>query len=350
MSGFARGGWAAGLISLAVAAGGCGGPGAAVRRQTDVTLGRLRAARRVEEDRATVLRGGSQGLPRLPADKADPPPASRPAIPSGIWLAPAETSDAPAGDAPDDARWEAPAGQDVAAPSSLEGRPVLDILKRDLRQAPESLWSGTKQSFGNCENLVFLGVVFGGDRVVRHNLDSEVRRELHNNDTSLAETGDFGTVVGNPALHFGIAGAWYLASVHYRDDRHHRMSTTMIEALAVNGLSTMLLKVSMDDETPNDEEFGWPSGHTSSSVCFASVMHAYYGWKVGLPLYALAGYVAASRLEDREHDLSDVIFGAALGYVTGHSIATGKMPRLGRFDVLPYAGHDAGGVMLVTRW
>ena len=86
------------------------------------------------------------------------------------------------------------------------------------------------------------------------------------------------------------------------------------------------------------------------SMCFASVIHEFYGWKAALPLYALAGYSAATRAEDREHDVSDLVFGAALGLVVGHSVARGAPAEIAGFAVVPYAGPDSGGLLLVKRW
>jgi membrane-associated phospholipid phosphatase len=157
-------------------------------------------------------------------------------------------------------------------------------------------------------------------------------------------------VIGNPGLHFLAAGTWYLSAVRDRDALRYDRSKTLIEALLVTNLSTLALKIGMDDRSPNGEKYGWPSGHTSSSVCFAAVMHEYYGWKAGVPLYLLAGYTAASRLEDREHDLSDLVFGAALGWVVGHSVVKGELPQVAGFYVLPYGGRDAGGLMFLKRY
>ena len=312
-------GW---LLTLAMVPflAGCGGP-AALRCQAEAAYQRLAAA------------GPAAPVPSDAAPR------------SVVYFAPRE---APAPPAAPDAQ---PEPERPAAPRApIHELSFGDTLKIDLREAPGHIWSGTKHAFAKPENLLILGVALGADRVVRHNLDGRVRDELRHDDTSLAETGDFGSVIGNPALHFGIAGAWYLGAVHQRDSRHHEMSKVMIEALVVNALATGLLKVSMDDRAPNDEHYGWPSGHTSSSVCFAAVMHQYYGWKAGLPLYLLAGYSAATRLEDREHDLSDLVFGAALGWVVGHSVAKGELPEVAGFYVLPYGGPGAGGLMLVKQW
>jgi hypothetical protein len=228
---------------------------------------------------------------------------------------------------------------------------VKEVLVRDAREFPADFCQGAKESFCNPVNFGILVAAHGADRVVRHNLDGDVRRRYRDHgNTSLHETGDFGGFVSNPFVHFAVAGAWYAAAVGRRDDRHHEMSKTLIEALTVNGLATWTLKAAMYDESPNGEDFGWPSGHTSSAFCFASVMHEYYGWKAGIPLYVLAAYGAASRVEDQEHDVSDVVFGTALGLVVGHSMARGHLPQVGGFTVLPYGGPEASGVMLLKRW
>jgi len=234
----------------------------------------------------------------------------------------------------------------------LPGETFGQVVKSDLLAAPKKIWSGTKDTFGNVENLAVLSVAFGADRVVRHNLDGDVRREflLRGDHSSLHETGDFGSVAGNPFLHFGIAAAWYGISVDRRDVKNYSFSKTMIEALVVNDLWTMLFKAGMGDHSPNGEWGGWPSGHMSSSVAFASVVHEYYGWGPAIPLYLLSGYIGATRLQDREHDLSDLVFGAALGWCVGHSVVKGELPQIGGFTALPYGGNGVGGLMFVKQW
>jgi len=250
--------------------------------------------------------------------------------------------------APDEAAPDA--ATQPAARETLEGRSFGEVMREDLRALPGSVRSGFVHTYGKPENLIILGTAFGVDRIVRHNWDEDVRHYFEDNDSSLAETDDFGSIIGNPGLHFLVAGTWYLSAVHERDVRQHALSKTMIEALLVTNLSTLGLKIGMDDRAPNGEKYGWPSGHTSSSVCFAAVMQEYYGWKAGVPLYLLAGYTAASRLEDREHDLSDLVFGAALGWVVGHSVVKGELPQVAGFYVLPYGGRDVGGLMLFKRY
>ncbi len=332
-----------GLTVLAAVSAGCGGA-AALSRQADAACEAIAiGAADTPAAEAPVSEPGCAGAtPRLARTGRFP-------LEQTLYLAPREAGEAE-GAAAADAETGKPAEPADEPFASIKGRTMGQVILDDLRGLPRSVGRGVKHTYAKPENLIILATAFGADRIIRHNLDGDIRDDLRHNDTSLAETGDFGTIIGNPALHFGVAGAWYLTSLHKQDQGHYEKSRTMIQALMVNGISTMLLKWSMDDETPNDEEWGWPSGHTSSSMCFAAVMHEYYGWKAGAPLYLLAGYQAATRLEDREHDLSDVIFGAALGLVVGHSVVQGELPQVAGFHVLPYGERDAGGLMFVKRW
>jgi len=335
---------------------------ASLDRHAQATYHRLVAGREPGGERRP------EAIP-APASRADPPAAGPRLV---LYLAPLEASPAealtPAPSAegagaggakdPDAKSTEGgAAGESEPEGEAPEFRPIgdmtfKDVVIQDMRESPAALGRGFKHAFAKPENLLILGAAFGADRIVRHNWDESVREYFarHKDRTSLSETGDFGTVIGNPALHFGVGLAWYAAAVQGRDARHHEMSKVLLEALLVNGIATQLLKFGMDDESPNNEQWGWPSGHFSSSVCFASVIHQYYGLGAGTPLYLLAGYSAATRLADREHDLSDLVFGGALGLVVGHSVVKGELPKVAGFHVLPYGGRGVGGIMLVRSW
>ena len=326
-----------GTLAAAAVASGCGGQAALVR-QADATCEALSVS---SDDRAPAT------LRRSAAVQQTLFFAARQETPATDPVGDPATAE-PAAAAPTAPIMPGAEGGEFPA---IQDRSMASVLVDDLKAMPRRvLVRGMKHTYAKPENLLILGTAFGVDRIVRHNWDGEVRDELRYNDTSLAETGDFGSVIGNPALHFGVAGAWYLTSLRQRDQEQYAKSRTLLQALMVNGLSTVALKLAMDDESPNDERWGWPSGHASSSVCLASVMHAYYGWKVGAPLYLLAGYSAATRLEDREHDLSDLIFGASLGFVVGHSVVNGELPQVAGFHVLPYGGRNAGGLMFMKSW
>jgi membrane-associated phospholipid phosphatase len=52
------------------------------------------------------------------------------------------------------------------------------------------------------------------------------------------------------------------------------------------------------------------------------VLARHFDWRVSVPTYLAAAYVASSRIHEHRHYFSDVVFGAALGIAAGHSIAS----------------------------
>ena len=59
-----------------------------------------------------------------------------------------------------------------------------------------------------------------------------------------------------------------------------------------------------------------------------------------IPAYAVAAYVAASRIQSERHYLSDVVFGAALGTAVAHTVNRGQ-----RLTVSPVMIRDEKAVM-----
>jgi hypothetical protein len=68
----------------------------------------------------------------------------------------------------------------------------------------------------------------------------------------------------------------------------------------------------------------FPSGHASVTFATATVIERHLGWRKAVLGYAIASYVASSRLHDNRHYLSDVIFGAAVGTAAGRAVVHHK--------------------------
>jgi len=64
----------------------------------------------------------------------------------------------------------------------------------------------------------------------------------------------------------------------------------------------------------------FPSGHASVTFADATVIERHLGWKYSAIGYAIAAYVAASRLHDNDHWFSDVVFGTATGTIAGRTV------------------------------
>ena len=77
---------------------------------------------------------------------------------------------------------------------------------------------------------------------------------------------------------------------------------------------TYALKYIVKKERPDrSDNHSFPSMHTSTSFAAAAFIQRRYGWKWGIPAYAIASYVGWSRTYAKKHDWWDVVAGAALG-------------------------------------
>lgn len=65
-----------------------------------------------------------------------------------------------------------------------------------------------------------------------------------------------------------------------------------------------------------------------------------FGWRAGVPAYAVASLVTTSRIRDNRHYLSDVVFGATIGMVAGRTVIFGRGDT--RFALTPIAAPDGG--------
>lgn len=236
-------------------------------------------------------------------------------------------------------------------PGPLPG--LWETIKRDVRSMPGDLWDDTKKVYTSAPNLLILGLAYGGNLAVQESgVDRTVEGRLEGNDVFSDGVNDAFGAMGNPGTHFALAGAWYLVGQQAQDEQTYEVGKTLFSALIINGLSTMAGEAATWDEAPNGEWGTFPSGHTSSTFCFASVMHEAYGPLVGVPLYGLGTLVAVERLDDDEHYLSDVIMGAVLGTVIGHTVAGEHEFELFGGEILPYADPNTGstGVAWVTHF
>ena len=95
-------------------------------------------------------------------------------------------------------------------------------------------------------------------------------------------------------------------------------SLQLAESSALTLGVTYGLKYSVNERRPNGGKHSFPSGHTSISFSAAEFMRKRYGWEYGVPAYALASFVAYSRVESKEHYAHDVVAGAAIGIASSY--------------------------------
>lgn len=221
----------------------------------------------------------------------------------------------------------------VAPPEEIRKAPGFKKLLKDaigdFRQVPSTRSAG----------LLLLGASFAASV---HPLDARLSNHVS------ATTGDSqafvpGRVLGGAQFQFGAAFATYGIGRLTGKPRVAEVGSHLLRAQLVAQTMTQAVKFSVRRMRPDDSTANsFPSGHTSVSFASATVLQREFGWKVGLPAYAVASYIGYSRIEHKRHYLSDVIVGAAIGVVAGRSVTIGFGDK--RFMVAPVATRGGGGV------
>ena len=89
-------------------------------------------------------------------------------------------------------------------------------------------------------------------------------------------------------------------------------------AFAANIMSTYAIKSLSQRQRPDSSNnYSFPSGHTSNSFLAAELINQIEGMPLSIPFYLLSINTALSRINDKKHFLSDVVFGAAIGISIG---------------------------------
>ena len=103
-----------------------------------------------------------------------------------------------------------------------------------------------------------------------------------------------------------------------------KVSHTGMELLRAQLITEMLvqsLKFATQRPRPDhSDNLSFPSGHAAVTFAGATVIERHLGWKKAALAYGIASYVSASRLHDNVHNLSDVVFGAAVGVIGGRTV------------------------------
>jgi hypothetical protein len=118
---------------------------------------------------------------------------------------------------------------------------------------------------------------------------------------------------------YGLSAAFYGSSLFIESQRLHDFSLDLVSSLTMSLPVVYGLKKAFHTTRPNGEDDGFPSGHAAASAAFGALLNRHYGPYAGVAGAGFAALVAFHRIDARDHDVSDVIFGAALGYVAGRT-------------------------------
>lgn len=124
------------------------------------------------------------------------------------------------------------------------------------------------------------------------------------------------TNIGDRYISYG--GNVGIALIQLAWDRPHGVNHA--RALIYTTGITQAIKVTVHQQRPdNSDAYAFPSGHTSSAFATATSLSYAYGWKAGVPSFAMATFTGLSRISADKHWASDVVAGAFLGVIWGRA-------------------------------
>ncbi len=148
----------------------------------------------------------------------------------------------------------------------------------------------------------------------------------------------------------------FVGALMARDKRLQDAAFTSLESIVVSNLITNLLKTVVGRARPWQREgpssfqpfsgrSSFPSGHATTAFAALTPYALYYGNRTAASLYLIATATAASRVATDLHWLSDVIGGAAIGFMTAQ-ILSRRHRGLSKIRVTPIVTPAGAGLQL----
>ena len=220
-------------------------------------------------------------------------------------------------------------------PSMLSQRPWREVrfqeqpippksseMPTNPRRSPWKLFKDIVKDFKHLpskDTVYWLGST-GAIALALHPLDDDMNKRLSGSQ-GLSNFFEPGKIIGYGFVQIGTAVVTYTWGKVGKQPRVVHLGTDLLRAQAVSQGLTYALKYTTRRERPDGTGgYSFPSGHASVTFASATVLQRHLGWRASLPVYTVATYVAASRLHENRHFLSDVVFGAGIGIVAGRTV------------------------------
>jgi hypothetical protein len=191
--------------------------------------------------------------------------------------------------------------------------------------------------FGAMPTMKSTYAVLGGAGLLAaavHNEDPHVNSHFQGGNTKFFAAGKY---LGQ-SYTIGIAAfSTYLVGRVKKNDKATHIGIDELRALLESEVIVQGLKYTVRRERPEGTGYAFPSGHAADSFAAATVLQRHFGAKAAIPTYLLASYIALSRLHENRHYVSDVIFGAGVGYVVGHTVTRHGKGNFTEFAMYPVA-------------
>ena len=228
--------------------------------------------------------------------------------------------------------------------------------KAEAKEPPTPEHTGLRALFGDLvqdiQHLpampnVYLAAIGGGLAAAAHPADQTLNARLISHYDVVNTAFAPGKYIGNTPEQIALSLGTYAFGRIFNQPKTSHLGMDLVQAQILTELLVEPIKFATQRERPDGSNHqSFPSGHAAITFATATVIERHLGWRKSLLGYAIASYVAASRLHDNRHYLSDVIFGAAVGSIAGRTVVHHKADY---WAVTPVAVPGGGIALMVTR-
>jgi membrane-associated phospholipid phosphatase len=174
------------------------------------------------------------------------------------------------------------------------------------------------KNFFSTDTGKILGAFAVAGLAVRPVDNASVEESAEGLSSGVAKIGNIG---GSLYVQLGTGLATYFVGHATGKPQLASFGADVVRAQALSQAFVLGTKIVVQRQRPDaSNSLSFPSGHTASAFATATVVQQHFGWKAGIPAYAFAGFVGASRMASGKHYLTDVLIGAGFGIAAGRTV------------------------------
>jgi len=218
------------------------------------------------------------------------------------------------------------------APAEADVR-IEELQKPDAsegKKPPTPQRTGIKALFANLagdythlahRDNVYVAGLGGGVALALHPFDESFNARLRSHYEAVNRAFALGKYLGNTPEQVALSVGTFTIGRLAGNDKASHLGMDLLRAQILTESLIEPIKLLARRERPDgSNRLSFPSGHAAITFAGATVVERHLGWKRSVLGYTIASYVAASRLHDNVHFLSDVAFGAAVGTIAGRTV------------------------------
>ena len=228
--------------------------------------------------------------------------------------------------------------------------------KADAKEPPTPAHTGLHALLGDLgEDIkhlpamqnVYLAAIGGGLAAAAHPADQTFNARLRSHYDTVNTVFAPGKYLGGTPAQIALSLGTYAVGRWRDQPKLAHLGMDLLQAQILTEILVEPIKFATHRTRPdNSNNQGFPSGHAAITFATATVIERHLGWRKAVLGYVIASYVAASRLHDNRHYLSDVVFGAAVGSIAGRTVVHHQADY---WALTPVAVPGGGVALLVTR-